>query len=139
MKALRIEKYRRSEPVQRQRQHRALPPPFTTKLQRQRDGAQNLILPVVLLTGFPIGSRLWIQYLNGAVWLTKMPVGPRHGERFSRRLRRGPPTRMKSSKRLRGEWLLKVGAQRRSGGAQPGPPHEWTSTGVAQDAGEAPT
>lgn len=113
MKALRIEKYRRSESAQRRRQHRTAPASFTTKLQRQRDGAQNLILPVLLLTGFPLGSRLWIQLLHGAVWLTKKPVGPRLANRFSRRMRRGPPTRLPQPKRPGGDQILEVGAQRR--------------------------
>lgn len=139
MKALRIEKYRRYEPVQRLRQPRALHPRVTTKLQRQRDGAQSLILPVVLLTGFSLGGRLWIQRLHGAVWLTKKPVGPRQGERFSRRLRRGPPTRIRPSKKLRGDQILEVGGQRQFRGPRSASPLESTSTDVPQGAGGAST
>lgn len=113
MKSLRIEKYRRSELARRRREDRQRPQHFTTLLRPLSGGARNLVLPVAVMTGLPLGSRLWMQLLHRAIWLTKKPIGPRAGKRTSRRLRRGPPTRLTRPKKRGGDRVLQVGVYRR--------------------------
>lgn len=72
-------------------------PTLLTELRRSRPGWPEVVLPMALLTGLPVGTRLWIQVLHGAVWLNEKPIGPRAlcgRQRVSRRLRRGPPVRI---------------------------------------------
>lgn len=98
MKSHRDRKYRREDRrTSRCKAERPKPPTLLTELRRSRSGRHELVLPVAMLTGLPIGTRLWIQVLHGAVWFNKTPLGPRSASRrarLSRRLRRGPPVRV---------------------------------------------
>lgn len=97
MKSHRDRKYRReASRTGRCKSERPKPPPLLIELCRSRTGDLKLVLPVVMLTGLPIGTRLWLQVLHGAIWFNKKPIGPRGScgrQRVSRRLRRGPPVR----------------------------------------------
>lgn len=97
MKSHRDRKYRREAGrTGRCKSERPRPPPLLTELCRSRTGDLELVLPVLMLIGLPIGTRLWIQVLHGAIWFNKKPIGPRGScgrQRVSRRLRRGPPVR----------------------------------------------
>lgn len=97
MKSHRDRKYRRTaRRAGRCKAERPKPPRLLTELCRSRTGDLELVLPVIMLTGLPTGTRLWIQVLHGAIWFNKKPIGPRGScgrQRVSRRLRRGPPVR----------------------------------------------
>lgn len=125
MKSHRDHKYRRDPPrTGRSRAKRAKPPTLLTELRRSRPGDPELVLPALMLTGFPAGTRLWIQVLHGAIWFSKKPLGP-HGSqglrRVSRRLRRGPLVRVARSCRKKGrcQFRLKPLTPRRGKAAAP--------------------
>lgn len=122
MKSHRDHKYRRDAPrTSRSKAKRAKPPSLLTELRRSRRGDPELVLPTLMVTGFPTGTRLWIQALHGAIWLNKKPLGPRGPcgmRRVSRRLRRGPLVRVVRCcrKKARCEFKLKPFIARRGRG-----------------------
>ncbi len=67
---------------------------YSTKLMRVRTGELAVALPQALLNELRLGTRLWLQLMNRAIWLTRTPIGPRGSHRTSRRTRRGPRVRI---------------------------------------------
>lgn len=112
MKSHRDHKYRRdASRARRSKAEQSKPPALLTELRRSRPGDPELALPSVMLTGFAVGTRLWIQLLHGAIWLSKKPIGPRGQrgkQRVSRRLRRGPLVRIVRCCRRKGRCELKL-------------------------------
>jgi hypothetical protein len=122
MKSHRDHKYRRDARIAGRSQAKGpRPPTLLTELRRSRPGWPEVVLPMAPLTGLPVGTRLWIQVLHGAVWLNKKPIGPRGlcgRQRVSRRLRRGPPVRIVKHGRKKGccELQLKrINSRRKKG------------------------
>lgn len=125
MKSHRDHKYRHVVTrAGRSKAERPQPPTLLTELRRSRPGDPELVMPLFMVTGLPVGTRLWIQVLHGANWFNKKPIGPRKsrgGQRVSRRLRRGPLVRVVRfcRKKERCEFKLKPLTARRGKGGAP--------------------
>lgn len=131
MKSHRDHKYRCDAPrAGRRKAERRKLPTLLTELRRSRPGDPELVVPMLMLTSLPVGTRLWIQVLHGAIWLNKKPIGPsgprgphglRQARRVSRRLRRGPLVRVLRCCRKKGrcEFKLKPLTARRGKGVEP--------------------